>query len=112
MSDQTASVALQLQTNEAIAAAQKNYLKLIERIGNIIKQNHSYFVTLGALIANQIITGDHPHNLVNIDTSFPGFINSAITLQLNSVDLALDECLKAFNINNSTIIKSIETPEK
>jgi len=88
-----------------IAAKEKNYEDLIEKIGYIVKQNHSYFVGLGALISSQITAGDSSPDIK--DASFPGFINRAVTLQLNSLDAQLDNCLETFNINNSSLIKSI-----
>jgi len=96
---------LQIQNAEAIAAAEANYEKLIQRIGNIVTENHIIFCTLGKMVANQLTAADKSCDLD--DTHFPKFIDRTIKLHLNAVEAGLDECLKAFNINNSAIIQSI-----
>ena len=105
MSDQPSSVIPQTLSADGLIATKENYEKLIEQIGHIMKQNHSYFVTLGALLATMLAGGDNPQTPA--DTSFPCFIHKAITLQLASADQMLDQCLKEFSIDNTSIIKSI-----
>jgi lipopolysaccharide biosynthesis regulator YciM len=98
-------IVFQNMTADPIEAAKENHAKLIDRISNIVTQNHVYFITLGKLVSNQLTTINNPQDSDNPD--FPEFINRTITLHLNSVEDMLNECLKSFNGKNSSLIKSI-----
>jgi len=103
MLNQSSPIVFQNMTADPIEAAKENHAKLIDRISNIVTQNHVYFITLGKLVSNQLTTINNPQD----NPDFPEFINRTITLHLNSVEDMLNECLKSFNANNSSLIKSI-----
>ena len=105
MSDRPFSVAFQTVNADPVAAAEENYAELIEKIGNIVTENHIYFCTLGKMIASHQAIPDKSCN--SDDTHFPNFIDRTIKLHLNSVEAGLDECLNAFKLNNATIIQSL-----